>query len=144
MVVTDGQQLTLGDTTVTLALAPGHTAGTLAIFVGVRHLGARTRSLIFSGTQMPEESLERLFDDYARPLAAETATRGSRTWMRNSWNAVCGGPCWTQSMNTLELMERIRQQYPAGPHPLLLGPERFGRYLSIMLECASARLAAME
>ena len=47
-------------------------------------------------------------------------------------------------MNTLELMERIRQQYPAGPHPLLLGPERFGRSLSIMLECASARLAAME
>jgi hypothetical protein len=47
-------------------------------------------------------------------------------------------------MNTLELKEQLRQRYPAGPHPLLLGPERFGRYMSIMVECASAKLAAME
>ena len=153
MVVTDGQQLTLGDTTVTLALAPGHTAGTLAVFVPVRHLGRTHTALIFSGTQMPDqESLEnfsRVFDDYARPLAAETALGGHPgvADLDEEQLERClenGGPCWTQSMNTLELMERIRQQYPAGPHPLLLGPERFGRYLSIMLECASARLAAME
>jgi len=153
MVVTDGQQLTLGDTTVTLALAPGHTAGTLAMFVPVKHLGRTHTAVIFSGTQMPtQESLEtwrHVFDDFARPLEAETALGGhpgiadlDEEHMERCLET--GGPCWTQAMNTLELKEQLRQRYPAGPHPLLLGPERFGRYMSIMLECASARLAAME
>ena len=153
MVVTDGQQLTLGDTTVTLALAPGHTAGTLAMFVPVKHLGRTHTALIFSGTQMPNQgsidNFRRVFDDFARPLQAETALGGhpGAADLDEEQLEQClesGGPCWTQSMNTLELMEQVRQQYPAGPHPLLLGPERFGRYLSIMLECASARLIAME
>jgi metallo-beta-lactamase class B len=69
--VTDGQKLTLGDTTVTLGLTPGHTPGTIA-------------------------------------------------------------------------METIGRQYPSGPHPFLLGPKRFSRYLDIMLECGRARLAAFE
>ena len=47
-------------------------------------------------------------------------------------------------MNTLELQAQLRQGYPDGPHPLLIGEEPFDRYLSIVLECASARLAAME
>ena len=77
MVVTDGQQLTLGDTMVTLALTPGHTAGTLAVLVSVQHLGRTHTALILSGTQMPtRESLavfEQVFDDFARPQRAETA-----------------------------------------------------------------------
>ena len=153
MVVTDGQQLSLGDTTVTLAFTPGHTAGTLAMFVPVKHLGRTHTALIFSGTQMPtQESLEtfrHVFDDFARPLEAETALGGhpgvadlEREDMERCLQT--GGPCWTQAMNTLELKEQLRQRYPTGPHPLLLGPERFGRYMSIMVECASAKLAAME
>ena len=47
-------------------------------------------------------------------------------------------------MNTLQLLEDLRQRYPDGPHPLLLGEEPFGRYLFIVLECARARLAALE
>ena len=132
MVVTDGQKLTLGDTTVTLALTPGHTAGTLAMFVPVKHLGRTHTALIFSGTTMPDqESLavfKHVFDDFARPLKAETAMGGHP-----------GG-----LMNTLELLAQLRQGYPDGPHPLLIGEEPFDRYLSIVLECASARLAAME
>ena len=132
MVATDGQELTLGDTTVTLALTPGHTAGTLAMLVPVKHLGRTHTALILSGTGMPtQESLAiftHVFDDFARPLKAETA--------------IGGHP--GISMNTLESHEQLRQRYPDGPHPLLLGEERFGRYMSIMLECAGARLAAVE
>ena len=132
MVVVDGQKLTLGDTTVTLALTPGHTAGTLAMLVPVKHLGRTHTALILSGTGIPtQESLAiftHVFDDFARPLKAETAMSGHPG----------------MSMNTLELQEQLRQRYPDGPHPLLLGEEPFDRYMSIMLECASARLAATE
>lgn len=44
MDVTDAQKLTLGDTTVTLALTPGHTPGTIAMLLPVKHQG-RTRYL---------------------------------------------------------------------------------------------------
>ena len=132
MVVTDGQQLTLGDTTVTLALTPGHTAGTIAMLIPVRHLGRTHTVVLFSGTAMPtRESLavfEHVFDDIARPLRAESALSGHPGIL----------------MNTPEIQEQLRQRYPDGPHPLLLGPEPFDRYMSIMLECARARLAAME
>ena len=132
MVVTDGQKLTLGDTTVTLALTPGHTDGPLAMFIPVKHRGRTHTALIFSGTTMPnQESLagfKRVFDNVARPLKAETALGGHP-----------GG-----LMNKLEVQEELRQGYPDGPHPLLIGEEPFDRFLSIMLECASARLAAME
>ena len=153
MVVTDGQQLTLGDTTVTLALTPGHTAGTLAMLVPVKHLDRTHTALIYSGTQMPnQESVQawrHVFDDFARPLEAETALGGHPgvADLEGELMERCletGGPCWTQAMNTLELKEQLRQQYPTGPHPLLLGPERFGRYMSIMLECASAKLAVIQ
>ena len=132
MVATDGQEVTLGDTTVTLALTPGHTDGTLAMLVPVKHLGQTHTALFLSGTSMPNrESLETFrhaFDDFARPLRAETALGGHPGI----------------SMNTLELQDQVRQQYPQGPHPLLIGAEPFDRYMSIMLECASAKLAAME
>ncbi len=153
MVVTDGQELTLGDTTVTLALTPGHTAGTLAMLVPVTHRGRTHTAVIFSGTQMPNQEsraiFEHVFDDFARPLGAETALGAhpgvadlDQEHLERCLEA--GGPCWTQSMNTLELQAQLRQQYPDGPHPLLLGEERFDRYMSIMLECAGAKLAAME
>jgi hypothetical protein len=69
-----------------------------------------------------------VFNDIAKPLKAETAL-----------NSHPGGLA-----NTLPTMAALRQQYPTGAaHPYLLGEERFGRYMAIMLECGSARLAAL-
>src|SRR6185436_7874168 len=39
MVVTDGQKLTLGDTTLTMYLTPGHTPGTISTIIPVRDRG---------------------------------------------------------------------------------------------------------
>jgi metallo-beta-lactamase class B len=132
MDVTDGQKLTLGYTTVTLALTPGHTAGTLAILVPVKHRGQTHTAIIMSGTQMPTRqslaAFEHVFNDFARKQKAETAL-GSHPDIL---------------VNTLPAMEAIGKQYPTGAHPFLMGDERFGRYMSIMLECARARLAAQE
>jgi len=153
MVVTDGQQVTLGDTTVTLAITPGHTAGTLMMLIPVKHRGRTHTAVIFSGTQMPSQdslaNFRRVFDNVARPLNAEAVLSG-HPGVADLGRAdldrclAAGGPCWTSGVNTLELQAQLRQQYPQGPHPLLMGQERFNRYTSIMLECASAKLAAME
>jgi len=132
LILTDGQKITLGDTTITIGITPGHTPGSLAMFVPVKHHGTPHTAMIMSGTQMTSAAsfaaFQHVFNDIARPLKAETAL-----------NSHPGG-----LVNTLPTMAALRQQYPAGAHPYLLGEERFGRYLAIMLECGSARLAALE
>ena len=130
MDATDGQKLTLGDTTVTIAMTPGHTPGTLALLVPVKHRGQTHTALIMSGTQMPTAqslaAFEHVFNDFAKKQKAETALGGHPDIL----------------VNKLPAMEALSKQYPTGVHPFLMGDERFGRYLSIMLECGRARLAA--
>ena len=128
--VMDGQKLTLGDTTVTLIRLPGHTPGTIGMVVPAR-FGGRTHNVaIMSGTQMPtQESLDafrHVFNDELKKLNVETFL-GSHPDIL---------------MNSLMLMESIREKYPTGGHPLLLSRDHANRYMDIMLECARARLAA--
>jgi len=130
MDVTDGQKLTLGDTTVTLIRLPGHTPGTIGMIVPAK-FGGRTHNVaIMSGTQMPtQESLDafrHVFNDELKKANVETFL-GSHPDIL---------------MNSLMLMQGIRETYPSGTHPLLLTKNKADRYLDIMLECARARLAA--
>ena len=46
----NGQQLTLGDTTVTMALTPGHTPGSIALFFPVKDKGRQHTATILSLT----------------------------------------------------------------------------------------------
>ncbi len=50
MVVTDGQTLTLGDTTMTFYLTPGHTEGTISTIFSVRDGGRRHTITTWGGT----------------------------------------------------------------------------------------------
>lgn len=129
--VTDGQTVTLGDTTVTLALTPGHTPGTIAMLLPVKHQGRTHTALLLSGTQMPTRqslaAFEHVFNDLAKKQNAEAAL-GSHPG----------------TLLSLETLEALGRAYPPGSHPLLYGPQRFARYLDIVLECGRARLAALE
>ncbi len=131
MDVTNGQKLTLGDTTVTLVRLPGHTPGTVGMILPVKFQGRTYSTMIMSGTQMPTPdslaAFEHVFSDLAKPAHAETFL-GSHPDIL---------------MNSLSVMESLRDHSPTGAHPFLFGEERGGRYLSIMLECGRARLAAL-
>lgn len=125
-----GQKITLGDTTLTLVHIPGHTAGTMGVLVPVKLRGASHSVIVLAATQMPTpESLlqfERVFNEFARPMKVEAA-------LNMHANGV---------QEDLAFLEQIRKN-PAGPNPYLYGPERFGRWMSIMVECGRARLAAL-
>ena len=131
MDVTDGEKLTLGDTTVTLVRLPGHTPGTIGMVVPAKFKGQTHMVMIMSGTQMPtQESLDsfkHVFTDYAKAQRVETFL-GSHPDIL---------------MNSLTAMEGVRDNYPTGNHPLLMSAAKAGRYSDIMLECGRARLAAM-
>ena len=129
--VTGDYKLTLGDTTLTLAPLPGHSPGTLAIFVPVKDKGRPTTAMVFASLQVPSResarALERVINTHGRPMKAET--------ILNSHPGIF--------QDTLAWMDTIRKN-PQGPNPALYGVERFDRYMSIMVECGHARAAALE
>ena len=130
MEATDGQKLTLGDTTLTLVHLMGHTPGTMGVIVPVKLRGTPHAVIVMGASQMPTpESLrqfEHVFNDYARPLKVEAAVNMHAQGLQDDFAQL----------------ETIRNN-PNGPNPYLYGPERFGRFMSIIVECGRARLAAM-
>ncbi len=100
------------------------------MIVPAKFKGQTHMVMIMSGTQMPtQESLDaftHVFTDYAKAAKVETYL-GSHPDIL---------------LNSLTAMESIRDTYPTGNHPFLMGPQKGGRYSDIMLECARARLAA--
>jgi metallo-beta-lactamase class B len=126
-----GQKLTLGDTTLTLVHIPGHTPGTMGVIVPVTWKGAPHAVIVVAASQMPDtESLrqfERVFNDFAKPAKVEAALNMHANGLQDD----------------LLFLELIRKD-PNAPNPYLqYGPEKFGRWMSIMIECGRARLAAM-
>jgi hypothetical protein len=86
VVATDGQRLTLGETTLTLHLTPGHTLGTISTLIPVRdgerrHIAAHWGGTAFNwvrnraGYITPERSDRFWFDQYISPARR---FRGSR------------------------------------------------------------------
>ena len=129
--VTHGQKVTLGDTTVTLAVTPGHTPGSLGFFIPVTHNGTSHTVLLLSGvlqTPTPEDlvALERVLNE-ARTMNVQAVLNGHPDLFYGQ---------------TLEAMQSATRN-PDAPHALLYDSERFGRYLTIMIECSRARIAAM-
>src|SRR6185436_17521958 len=71
IVATDGQKLTLGDTTVTLYVTPGHTLGTISSLVPVRDGNRRHVAAYWGGTA---------FNWLRGPAAYITPDRPARFW----------------------------------------------------------------
>lgn len=132
MDIVHGQTLRLGDTTLSFTTLFGHSAGSLGIFIPVKWRGEpHVVWLHGGGLQHPtRDSLNRLqsvVKDYALKMNAEG--------LFNTHPGIY--------QDTLADMDAIRKN-PNGPNPLLYGRERAGRYWSMMLECAEARVVALE
>ena len=88
MVATDGQKLTLGDTTVTLYITPGHTPGTLSVLIPVRengtpaHRGALGRNRSQRGPRVAQAYIQsaQRFDDIAQKAGADIILSNHTDW----------------------------------------------------------------
>ena len=128
----DGSTITLGDTTLRFELSPGHSLGTLAILIPVTWQGEAATVMLHGGAvQTPSRAdfaaLARIVEEIARP----TPVRG----LLNTHPGIY--------QDTLADMEAIRQN-PGGPNPLLYTEEQAQRYWSMIVECARARVVALE
>jgi metallo-beta-lactamase class B len=134
MVATDGQRLTLGDTTITLYLTPGHTEGTISTVFPVRdgsrqHIAATWGGTLFNfGPNRPRlmayaQSAERFRGIVAKAnadviLSNHTVYDGSKT-----------------------KLPALKTRASGAPHPYVVGNKVVQSYLTTVGECAQAAIA---
>jgi metallo-beta-lactamase class B len=127
--VRDGQKVTLGDTTITLFLLPGHTPGSVSgIFAG-RYQGRLVNILNLTASRFSTYAstapFQRIFDEAKRAKVESVVQVHPEINMLKTATIVA-----------------LRSYPPAGPHPMLFTPERAARYMDVELECGKARIAA--
>ena len=131
--VKDGDRITLGDTTVTLYVTPGHTMGTISPVFDVTAGGRKHRAMLWGGTGFNfGKDVPRLnsYIDSTRRMG--TAARAERIDVMLSNHSNIDG---SQAKLTA-----LRQQ-PAGAaaNPFVIGTPVVERALNVMGECAQAQ-----
>jgi metallo-beta-lactamase class B len=131
LVATDGQKFTLGDTTLTLYITPGHTPGTISLLIPVKDNGTPHLIAMWGGTGLnaDRESLQnyiqsaKRFTDVARQAGADIIFSNHTDWDRSKIN-----------------LPILAKRAPGSLNPYVVGNESVRRYLTIAEECATARL----
>ena len=148
MVATDGQKLTLGDTTLTLYLTPGHTLGTISTLIPVRDGGKAHLVAEWGGTAFnwlvaparyitPERPSKFWFDTYRRSAQrfGEIAGKaGADVLISNHTN-------FDGSKTKLPALAKRKA---GDPHPYVIGHDGVQRYLTLVDECAQAGLLRLK
>lgn len=149
IVATDGQKLTLGDTTLTLHITPGHTLGTISTLIPVRDGAARHVAAYWGGTAFnwvanrtgyitPERPDSFWFDRYI-----ESAQRFRGLARAARADVILSNH--TDFDGSKTKLPALATRRPGGPHPYVVGGDSIDRYLIVAEECAKAgRLRARD
>ena len=136
MVIADGQQLTLGGTTLTFVHTFGHTPGTMSTIFpvtdnGQRHVAALWGGTGFNFTITPERPASHWFDAYiasARRFRDAAAKAGADVFLSNH-------PSWDGSN---EKMAKLAARKAGEPHPYVVGEKSLQNHFTIAEHCAMA------
>jgi metallo-beta-lactamase class B len=144
MVATDGQKLTLGDTTLTMYLTPGHTLGTISTLIPVRDKGTPHLVAEWGGT---------MFNWLRNRPAYITPDRPDRFWFetysrsaRRFRDVVTAAGADALISNHTDYdgsktkLPAVARRKPGEPHPYVIGTDGVQRYLTTVDECAQAGL----
>lgn len=131
MVVTDGQTLTVGGTTLTFVLTPGHTPGTTSVIVPVTDRGQRHVAFVLSGPRT--ETL----DTTTQMLASEEKL--ARAGKANKVDVQLTNHSYVD--DSLPIIEAIRKRKPGEPNAYVIGEEGFQKFVGWQAECLRADIA---
>jgi metallo-beta-lactamase class B len=148
MVATDGQKLTLGDTTLTLYLTPGHTLGTISTLIPVKDGGRPHLVAEWGGT---------MFNWLRNRSAYITPERPDRFWFETYSKSAerfrdivdrAGADVLISNHTNYDGSKRklpaLAARKPGDPHPYVIGQEGVKRYLTVVDECAKAGLLRLD
>lgn len=135
-VVSDGQTLTLGDTTLTFTLTPGHTPGTVSTMIPVKDNGVPHLVAEWGGTGFNFARAAPTFQTYAA-----SAERFRDIAARAGADALISNHPNLDGSKTKIPALALRK--PGDLHPYVIGPPAVQAYLTVASECAKAVLAGM-
>ncbi len=127
---TDGQKLTLGDTTITLYITPGHTPGTISTIFPVKDHGTTHIAALWGGVGLNTDrqavetyiKSDQRFSTIVRQAGADIILANHTDWDRSKINL----PLLTKG--------------PVNPNPYIVGNAKALNFLKVAEECATARL----
>ena len=131
MVATDGQKLTLGDTTITMYITPGHTAGTLSYLIPVKdhgtpHLVAEWGGTAFNFPRTPENF--KMYTASAVRFGELAAKAGADVLISNH----------SEYDGSKTKIPALLARTPGAPNPYVVGTDSVKRYMKIAEECSRA------
>jgi metallo-beta-lactamase class B len=132
IVASDGDEITLGDTTVRLVLTPGHTPGTLSFIFPVRDGAAVHRVGYWGGgtvSFLKEDEIDTYVNSAHRFRDMDTTIDVEMT----------NHPFFDGMLPKLEL---LAARAPGGPHPAVTGNAAFRRWMDVFADCARKTAAA--
>src|SRR5215469_9626756 len=131
MEATDGQKLTLGDTTITLYITPGHTPGTISVIFPVKDNGTPHLAALWGGVGLnaDKESVTtyiksaQRFSDIVRQAGADVILANHTDWDQSKVN-----------------LPMLANRPPGAPNPYVVGNARALNFLKVAIECATGRI----
>jgi metallo-beta-lactamase class B len=136
MIVTDGQQLTLGDTTVTFYITPGHTEGTVSTIFPVRDGNQRHVVAEWGGTLFNFGPIRPRLQAYAA-----SAERFRQIAAKAGADVIISNHTVYDGSKTK--LPAVQARQPDQPHPYVVGADLVQRYLTTVGECAQAAVAGL-
>jgi len=141
MVATDGMKLTLGDTTLTIYLTPGHTPGTISVLVPLKDGNQQHTGAVWGGIS------PNLYGHGVRN--GPTFEAVLRTWSASAARFMdvlnkSGADTYLTIHpyldGALQKIQVLAYRKPGDPHPLV-SKDNLMRFMTIMKECTDAQLA---
>jgi metallo-beta-lactamase class B len=128
---TDGQKLTLGDTTLTLYITPGHTPGTISTLFPVKDQGTPHLAALWGGVGLnPDKERVETYIQSVQRFSAIVKQAGADIILANHTD-------WDRSKINLPLLAK---RPSATPNPYIVGNAKVLNFLKVAEECATARV----
>jgi metallo-beta-lactamase class B len=130
MVVTDGQKLTLGDTTITMYVTPGHTIGTISLLIPAKDKGVEHTAAFWGGTSVGINS----------PVDNVVAYSASARRFSDIAAKAKADILLSNHGRVIDFAKRAgaNRANPAGPNAFILNDTRVRNYLAVADHCAQA------
>jgi metallo-beta-lactamase class B len=148
MVATDGQRLTLGGTTLTLYLTPGHTLGTISTLIPVTDGGTPHLVAEWGGTMF---NWLRNRPSYITPATPERFWFNTYGTSARRFRNVVKRAGADALISNHTIYDGSKVKLPAmgvrkagDPHPYVIGNDSVQRYLTVVDECAQAGLLRLK
>jgi metallo-beta-lactamase class B len=134
IVATDGMKVTLGDTTLTLYLTPGHTDGTISTIIPLRDGKEKHVAAAWGGTLFNFGANRARLEAYTKSAERfrDIATKAGADVILSNHTAYDGSKT---------KLPAVLARKPGEKHPYVVGTDVVRRYLTVANECGQAALA---